>query len=331
MSVLVPVRDEEGYIREAAAAMRAQDFAEGLEFLLIDGRSTDATAAILRELAARDDRIRVLDNPAQNTPAALNIGLAAARGSYIARMDAHTHYPPGYLTAGVNRLRKGGAAHVSGPQLPYGTGTWSRRVALALGTRLGTGGAAFRRDAGEEFEVDSGFTGVWERATLERHGGWDEEWINDQDSELAARILEEGGTIVCLPEMAADYTPRDSLERLARQYWRYGLYRAKTSARHPHSMRRSHVLAPGLVLALAVALLPLGPFSRLARLGVAAYACAVLGLSATQAPHAEARDVAWLPAVFASMHLPYGAGFLVGSARFGPPLKALVTLLGRGS
>jgi hypothetical protein len=31
--VLIPVRDEEGYIREAAAAMRAQDFAEGVEFL----------------------------------------------------------------------------------------------------------------------------------------------------------------------------------------------------------------------------------------------------------------------------------------------------------
>lgn len=51
-----------------------------------------------------------------------------------------------------------------------GDGRWSRRVALALTTRLGTGGAGFRHDAGDEVEVevDSGFTGIWSRSTLAR-------------------------------------------------------------------------------------------------------------------------------------------------------------------
>ena len=129
-----------------------------------------------------------------------------------------------------------------------GEGRWSRRVALALTTRLGTGGASFRHAADAEFEVDSGFTGLWWRETLERHGGWDEEWLNDQDFELAARIRKAGGTIVCVPAMAAGYIPRDGLGALARQYHRYGFYRVKTSLRHPESLRRSHVLAPGLVL-----------------------------------------------------------------------------------
>ena len=167
----------------------------------------------------------------RNTPAGLNIGLANARGAYIARMDAHTLYPEDYLARGVARLRRGDADHVSGPQLAHGDGTWSRRVALALDTPLGRGGAQFRQASNGEIEVDSGFTGVWPRSMLEAHGGWDEDWPNDQDSELAARIRGGGGRIVCLPEMGAEYIPRDSLKALARQYWRYGVYRAKTSGR----------------------------------------------------------------------------------------------------
>lgn len=329
VSVLTPVLNEERYIRDAVAGMRAQRFDGRIELIFIDGRSMDRTVDILRELAADDDRICVLDNPAQSTPVALNIGLRAATGAYIARMDAHTHYPPDYLSDGVRRLAAGGAEHVSGPQLPQGVGKWSRRVALALGTRLGTGGAAFRRGSKEEFEVDSGFTGIWTRATLDRYGGWDEGWPNDQDSELAARIRADGGRIICLPEMAAGYIPRDSLTRLARQYWRYGFFRAKTSRRHPESMRRSHVLAPGLALAVGAAALPFRPLALPARAGVALYAGAVLAVSAGAAREDEIGDAAWLPAIFACMHLPWGFGFLAGSARFGPPLQALSLLVKR--
>jgi succinoglycan biosynthesis protein ExoA len=323
VSVLVPVLDEERHIREAADTMRAQRFDGEVEFLFIDGGSSDRTRAILEQLAREDPRVRVLDNPRRITPVALNVGLDAARGEVVARMDAHTHYPPDYLARGVERLRRGGADHVSGPQLPRGDGTWSRRVALALSTRLGTGGADFRHVSDGEIEVDSGFTGLWLRSTLERYGGWDEGWLNDQDTELAARIRADGGRIVCLPDMAAGYIPRDSLWRLARQYWRYGFYRAKTSGRHPESMRRSHVLAPGLVVALALALVLPGRLAWPARAAVAAWAAAVAGVSVKELRSAPPGDVASLPLVFAAMHVAWGLGFLFGSLRWGLPLAAL--------
>src|SRR6059058_4726026 len=131
-SVLVPVLNEEAHIREAVDAMRAQEFEGTIEFLFMDGGSTDGTRAILEELAAEDPRIRVLDNPGRTTPHALNVGLAAARGDYVARMDAHTYYPDNYLARGVERLRRGDVAWVAGPAIPRGEGRWSRRVALAL-------------------------------------------------------------------------------------------------------------------------------------------------------------------------------------------------------
>jgi succinoglycan biosynthesis protein ExoA len=323
VSVLIPVRNEAAVLREVADAMRAQRFDGSFELLFVDGRSDDSSRAILERLAAEDPRVRVLDNPARRTPQALNLALREARGRVIARMDAHTRYPPDYLAAGVERLRRGDVDWVSGPQLAVGEGPWSRCVALALSSRLGTGGAAFRRDSGDEFEVDSGFTGMWRRETLERHGGWDEEWLNDQDFELAARIRKAGGRIVCVPSMAAGYIPRDSLRALAEQYHRYGFYRVKTSLRHPESLRRSHVLAPGLVITAAAAVAAPLPVRRAARGGLAAYAAAVLGTTASALGSAPARDAAALPLVLATMHVAWGVGFLRGCARLGVPWRAL--------
>src|SRR3954452_4631253 len=285
-SVLVPVLNEEQHIRETVDAMRAQEFDGTIEFLFMDGGSSDDTRAVLEQLAASDPRIRVFDNPGRTTPHALNVGLAAARGEYIVRMDAHAFYPADYVAAGVERLRRGDVDWVAGPAIPRGEGRWSRRVALALNSGLTTiGSRKWQPDgsangSGGEVELDTGvFAGVWRRETLERHGGWDGDWPINQDSELAARGLRDGGRIVRLPEMGAEYVPRDTLRGLWRQYWRYGVYRCKTSVRHPDSLRRSHMLAPGLALALVGALVGPRPLKLAARVALAAYGVALVGVS----------------------------------------------------
>jgi glycosyltransferase involved in cell wall biosynthesis len=325
--VLTPVLNEAAHIRQAVAGMQRQEFAGDLEFLFIDGGSDDDTVAILEELQQGDTRIRILHNPERRTPNALNLGLQDASGTYVARMDAHTLYPPSYLAKGVERLERGDAAWVSGPQLAEGRGRWSELVALALRSRLGVGGAAFRTEAAAEIEVDSGFTGIWRRDTLERLGGWDVEWPVNQDGELAARVRGEGGRIVCIPEMAARYVPRNSPRSLARQYWRYGQYRVKTSRRHPSSMRRSHLLAPGLVASLLLGVVGRGRVRRLGRAGVLMYLVAVPAESVRLARDRPPGDALRLPAVFSIMHLSWGAGFIAGCLRFGLPVRALVAAL----
>src|SRR4051794_5670630 len=319
MSVLTPVLNEEEHIRETVAAMQAQRFHGEVEFLFMDGCSTDATKAILGELARADPRIRVLDNPAQGIPQGLNVGLRNARGTYVARMDAHTHYPPTYLAHGVERLQPGDVAWVAGAPIPAGQGKWSRRVSIALRSPLGVGGSPKWVTEGER-ELDTGvFGGVWRRATLEQLEGWDEAWAVNEDSELAARYRAAGMRIVGLPELAARYIPRDSIRGLARQYARYGFYRAKTARRHPDSMRRSLWLPPALVTTAVAAMIGPRPIRSLARAGMAVYGAALLAGSA-RALEARPIDRAALPIVFATMHASWGAGFLAGAARFGPPL-----------
>ena len=324
VSVLIPVYNEEKHLERAANAMLSQRFDETVEFLFVDGRSSDRSLQILASLAERDARVRVLDNPARGTTAALNVGLQHARGEIVCRMDAHTYFPPDYLAVGVQRLSRGDVANVSGPALATGAGGWSDAVALALNSSFGTGGAPFRHTRPEEFEVDTGFAGVWRRQTLLAAGGWDEAWVADEDFELASRLRASGGKLICVPGMAASYIPRDTLLGLARQYWRYGYYRPMTARRHPLSMRRSHAAPPALVLAAATAII--GP--RVARLagrgGVGAWLLATLLVSVRAARGAtRKRDAVRLPLVLGVMHFSYGLAFLAGCIRMGPPLRAI--------
>jgi succinoglycan biosynthesis protein ExoA len=308
-------------------AMLAQQFPGTFEVLVIDGGSEDNTRSVVKDLALGDQRVRLLDNPGRTAARALNIGLRSARGEYVARMDAHTLYPPDYLARGVKRLARGDVDHVSGPQVPQGLGRWSHRVALALGSVAGTGGATFRQ-ARREILVDSGFTGLWRRETLIAYGGWDADASPNEDGELAARIRKAGGRLICVPEMGAMYSPRDSLRALARQYWRYGQYRVRTSCLHPESMRPSHLLSPALALTLTATLLP-SPLGRWPRRVLAFYAATIAAESVRLGwrRSASTGDIASLPLVFATMHLAWGFGFLVGCVRFGPPLAATTQAL----
>jgi succinoglycan biosynthesis protein ExoA len=333
VSVLVPVFNEERHIRETVAAMQAQRFDGTIELLYADGRSEDRTREILLELAERDPRIRVLDNPRRGTASALNVCLREARGEYVARMDAHTYYGERYLAAGVERLGRGDTDWVSGPAVPRPAGRVSRAVSLALASWLGRGGSRKWDEDAEsagERELDTGvFGGVWRRATVLEIGGWDERWPINQDSEMASRFLAHGARLVCLPEMVGHYVPRNSLRKLARQYFRYGFYRARTFRRHQRSMRRSHLIAP--TLAASMPAMVVGPrgVRRAARTCVGAYLLAVVATGvSTGARTRRPADGAMLAVVLPIMHLGWGFGTLVGIARFGPPVAALANALG---
>jgi len=334
-SVLVPVYNEEHHIVQSVAAMRRQRFDRTIEFIFADGRSTDRTREILETMALEDPRIRVFDNLNRSVSSGLNVALRHARGKWIARMDAHTEYPPDYIALGAARLQAEGTRWVSGPQTPRGVNRVSRAVALALGSPLGRGGSRkWGREGGteaaEEFELDAGvFAGVWERSTLMSYGGWDEDWPRNSDSEMAGRFLAAGERLVCLPAMSASYVPRGTLKGLWRQYLDYGEYRFKTALRHPHTLRRSHLLAPALVADLALATAAPRPIRHAARAGLGLYGVLILsaGVSSLRRP-SKPSDAALVPVVLTLMHLGHGAGAWRSAIRHGVPYRALAAAAG---
>ncbi|MFP4055220.1 MAG: glycosyltransferase family 2 protein [Phycisphaerae bacterium] len=87
VSVVMPTHNDEAFIRPAVESILRQSFTD-FEFIIVDDGSTDSTPAILAEYAVADPRIRVLTNETNlGIVGALNRGLDAAGGKYIARMD----------------------------------------------------------------------------------------------------------------------------------------------------------------------------------------------------------------------------------------------------
>src|SRR5437016_2410158 len=115
VSIVVPMFNEERYIGACVDSILAQDFdMSRCEILVIDGRSTDRSAEIVRERATRDPRVRLIDNPARLQVAALNLGVQYARGQYFLQMDSHCHYQRDYVRQVVETFERTGAYNIAG-------------------------------------------------------------------------------------------------------------------------------------------------------------------------------------------------------------------------
>jgi glycosyltransferase involved in cell wall biosynthesis len=118
VSVVLPARDGGAYLADAVASILAQSFAD-LELLLIDDGSRDGAVAALAPLAARDPRLRLLENPGAGLVAALNYGLGQARGELVARMDADDFARPERLARQVAFLDASPDVALVGAQVAF--------------------------------------------------------------------------------------------------------------------------------------------------------------------------------------------------------------------
>jgi glycosyltransferase involved in cell wall biosynthesis len=104
VTMSMPVRNGQRFIRSAIDSMLAQTFGD-FELIICDNASTDATEQIVRDISARDPRVRYHRNPKDIGPANNhNVGLAQARGQYF-RWHAHDDMiRPEYLATVVKIL-----------------------------------------------------------------------------------------------------------------------------------------------------------------------------------------------------------------------------------
>jgi glycosyltransferase involved in cell wall biosynthesis len=123
ISVIVIFLNAERFIEEAIESVRAQTYPHW-ELLLVDDGSSDASTAIARRYAAaQPGRIRYLEHPGhanRGMSAARNLGIAKARGAYVAFLDADDVWLPQRLERHVEVLeRHRDVAMVYGPTLQW--------------------------------------------------------------------------------------------------------------------------------------------------------------------------------------------------------------------
>lgn len=93
ISVVMPVHNNAGYLVESVESVLSQTFKD-FEFLIIDDGSTDGSGQQIREFEAADARVNVFRQANQGIAATLNRGIRAARGRYVARIDADDRMLP---------------------------------------------------------------------------------------------------------------------------------------------------------------------------------------------------------------------------------------------
>ena len=95
-SIVVPVHNRAGYLRQAVDSALAQEF-DSFEVLVVDDGSTDGGADAIEALG--DGRVRVRRLSRGGAPAARNAGVEMSRGRFIVWLDSDDYLEPGVLEA----------------------------------------------------------------------------------------------------------------------------------------------------------------------------------------------------------------------------------------
>jgi succinoglycan biosynthesis protein ExoA len=317
VSIIVPCYNEQATIRLLLEALYGQSHPRPeMEVIIADGLSTDCT---LEEIASfqqehPDLGVRVVDNPKRTIPAGLNRAIEAAQGEIFLRLDAHSMPYPDYVARCVSALKSGLGDNVGGVwEIQPGGQDWQARgIAAAAAHPLGVGDARYRV-GGQAQAVDTVPFGAFHRSLVARIGAFDETLLSNEDYEFNVRVRGSGGTVWLDPAIRSRYFARQSLSALARQYWRYGYWKARMLRRYPETFRWRQLagvfVLSFLVLGISGVWFPLARW--LLGLELIIYTLALLVVGIQEA--FRKRDPALLlgvPLAIATMHFTWGAAFL---------------------
>jgi succinoglycan biosynthesis protein ExoA len=322
VTVVMPVRNEAGFIERSLGAVLAQDYpSDRFEVVVVDGMSDDVTPKIVRQIAEEARRgngpaVRLLENPKRIVPTALNEAIRHANGDIVVRVDGHCEIQPDYVARCVELFDRTQADCVGGLMRAHGDGTVGRAIALATSSPFGVGNSRFHYTTRPGWS-DSVYLGAYRRDVFDRVGMFDEELMRNQDDEFNYRLVGAGGRIWLDPSIQTSYEVRPSLGTLFEQYRQYGTFKVRVIQKRGVTSWR-HLVPPAFVGALGAGALASVITRRplwLAALG-GTYAIVALGAGMLSGSR-DAKVLLALPVAFGTIHLAYGIGFWQGLWRFG--------------
>lgn len=317
VSIIVPCYNEQDTVSLLLDSVYAQTFPrQQIEVVIADGISTDLTRQNIEKFCREhpDLTVKVVDNPQRIIPAGLNRAIAAASGRYIVRLDAHSIPYPNYVACCITDLEGGLGDNVGGRwEIRPGSQGWQGRgIAAAAAHPLGVGDARYRL-GGTAQAVDTVPFGAFPRDLVDRIGWFDETLQTNEDYEFNVRIHQSGGRVWFDPEIRSAYFARKNLAELARQYWRYGFWKARMLRRYPATFRLRQMAGVFVISFPVLAILSLW-FSWagwLLFLEILIYLLALLAAGLQVA--VRQRDLAMLvsvPLAITTMHFSWGIAFV---------------------
>jgi GT2 family glycosyltransferase len=233
ISAVVPAFNCADVLGEAISSLRAQTFRD-IEILIVDDGSTDGTLRVARECAALDARVKIITREvASGKPScARNAGVQAARGRYIALLDADDVAAPTRLESALKAIRMTGAdiAFADFRRLFDDTGAIEQDTVLSQRGFLNRAKPYLKPHGDNVYSCTADFVGfmiaeyealntqtvVFSRALLmEDRAAFDEKLICGEDLDLFYRLAQRG-TLAFVNEVQGFYRIRSrSLTRTA--------------------------------------------------------------------------------------------------------------------
>ncbi len=313
VSVLIPTLNEENYIQECIESLiNGISTLETYEIFVIDGGSTDKTLEITRDLQMKDSRIKILENRNKIVASAVNLGVKHAKYEYIIWCGAHAIYENGYIEKSLEVHQQVECSSSGGVIEPISKTFLGSLIAICTKSKFSGGGADYRH-ADERTEASSVFGGCFKKEVFLAVGGFNTQWVRNQDLEFNSRLRKQVGPIIVDPAIRCKYYCRDSLNGLSKQYFQYGYWRYITSRLHPMSFKL-RLLAPPILVASSFALILMSiGYSTIYLLPILAYLVMCLMAAVIEAKRnndLSPTSVVIMTIIFANIHYSWGLGFL---------------------
>lgn len=303
ISFVMPAKNEARTLESAVRSIVETNSVSPVEILISVDSSRDGTLSLAQSLAKKFDKgmVKVLTNDHGGTAQGLNLAISQSKHPLVLRVDAHSKLSEGYAALAQQIIGETGAANVGGMMVAEGEGDFQKAVAYGYNNRIGLGGGSFHV-GGKAGPVDTVYLGCFQRAWLDKVGGYDPKWVRGQDWELNKRIREAGGTVWFDPRLKVTYFPRDNWLALAKQFFNTGIWRGALTREAPGQSAFRYWLPPLLVV------------STLLWLPVTIYLL-VIAFAAVNANELNPVSRLWLMIVLPTMHYAWGIGFWWGLIR----------------
>ena len=213
VSVIIPLYNEERYVERCVHSLVSQTYPKDeMEWIFVDGGSTDRTVEILSQYLNNDEYpVILLHNEKKVTPCALNMAIQIAKGEYIVRLDAHSCFYSDYIEKCVYYLDTMDIENVGGIAETESSGFVGKAISKMLSTRFGVGGSDFRIGDGNRY-VDTVPFGAFRKDVFKRVGLFNPKLLRSEDNDMNARIRKSGGKIWLAEDIRFKYYCRDTIK-----------------------------------------------------------------------------------------------------------------------
>lgn len=192
MTVLITAYNEADYIEGAVRSVLDQTY-DNVEAVVVNDGSTDGTAGVLTQ-RFEDERLRVFDQDRNGRVTSLNHGLDAARGKFVAVLDADDRCVPRRIETQVDYLLAHEDVGVVGSYYHRKDGIRGEEYVRKYPTRNGP----IRREMAKYIPLSHSCAMYRKRAVIEA-GGYDESLSDHEDLDLWIRVARDW-TLANIPE-----------------------------------------------------------------------------------------------------------------------------------